>query len=167
MLLWQVGVATIPHVFVIATWIWSDEIIYLLVSCNKQLFLCIYGARHVLCLYTCYKTMIQREEGRVKMGKIWCLMDAREKLLITTYQEVNDLIWSYSCCDDENVRDGGNTDLPEQYFLSKTNMKSWEWDIFMHNKSIVIRKYNCEALCKIGNMNEIRTPSKESKGTEK
>ena len=41
---------------------------------------------------------------------------AREKLLITTYQEVNDLFRSNTCCDDENVRDGGNTDLPEQHF---------------------------------------------------
>ena len=41
---------------------------------------------------------------------------AREKLLITTYQEVNDLFRSNTCCDDENVRDGGNTGLPEQHF---------------------------------------------------
>ena len=41
---------------------------------------------------------------------------AREKLLITIYQEVNDLFRSNTRCDDENVRDGGNTDLPEQHF---------------------------------------------------
>ena len=48
-----------------------------------------------------------------------CLMDARDKLLITTYQEVNDLIRSNTRCDDENVRDGGNTNLPEQHFSLK------------------------------------------------
>ena len=40
----------------------------------------------------------------------------REKLLITTYQEVNDQHWSNTCCDDENVRASGTTDLPEQHF---------------------------------------------------
>ena len=45
----------------------------------------------------------------------------RRKLLITTYQEVNDQLWSNTCCDDENARIGGNTDLPEQHFLSKWN----------------------------------------------
>ena len=44
---------------------------------------------------------------------------AGEKLLITTYQEVNDLFRSNTRCDDENVRDGGNTDLPEQHFHQK------------------------------------------------
>jgi hypothetical protein len=43
----------------------------------------------------------------------------REKLLITTYQEVNDLTRSNTCCDDEIVRAGGNTSLPEQHFLFK------------------------------------------------
>ena len=37
-LLWQASVATGPHVFVIATCIRSELIIYLLVSCNKQFF---------------------------------------------------------------------------------------------------------------------------------
>ena len=53
-------------------------------------------------------------------------MDAREKLLITTYQEVNDLFRSNTRCDDENVRDGGNTNLPEQHFSSNFKMKIWE-----------------------------------------
>jgi len=37
MLLWQVNVAINPHVFVIATSVWSVSIKYLLVNCNKQL----------------------------------------------------------------------------------------------------------------------------------
>jgi hypothetical protein len=53
-LLWQASVATSPHVFVIATCIWSKEIIYLLVSCNKQFSSAIPGARHLPCLYTSY-----------------------------------------------------------------------------------------------------------------
>jgi hypothetical protein len=40
----------------------------------------------------------------------------REKLLITTYQEVNDPHRSNTCCDDEIERVSGNTDLPEQHF---------------------------------------------------
>ena len=55
----------------------------------------------------------------MKTREMSCLMDAREKLLITTYQEVNDLFRSNTRCDDENVRDGGNTDLPEQHFHQK------------------------------------------------
>ena len=51
-LLWQASIATSPLVFVIATCIWSEEIIYLLVSCNKQLFSCICGARHLSDLFT-------------------------------------------------------------------------------------------------------------------
>jgi hypothetical protein len=45
-----------------------------------------------------------------------------EKLLITIYQEVNDLVWSKSCCDDENLRTGDNTGLPEQPF----NNSKWK-----------------------------------------
>ena len=50
----------------------------------------------------------------------------REKLLITTYQEVNDLFRSNTRCDDENVRVGSNTDLPEQHFsiIKKTARKA-------------------------------------------
>jgi hypothetical protein len=48
-----------------------------------------------------------------------CTRDWREKLLITTYQEVNDQLWSNTCCDDENERSSGNTGLPEQHFQSK------------------------------------------------
>ena len=59
---------------------------------------------------------MKRNEREVKTREMSCPMDAREKLLITTYQEVNDLFRSNTRCDDENVRDGGNTDLPEQHF---------------------------------------------------
>ena len=41
----------------------------------------------------------------------------RENLLIKTYQEVIDQLWSNACCDDDNVQMGGNTDLPEQHFF--------------------------------------------------
>ena len=51
-LLWQASVATGPHVFVIATCIRSELIIYLLVSCNKQLSKRASCARYSLCLYT-------------------------------------------------------------------------------------------------------------------
>jgi len=45
-----------------------------------------------------------------------CSLLHREKLLITTYQEVNDLFRSNTRCDDENERAGSNTSLPEQHF---------------------------------------------------
>ena len=51
-LLWQTSVATGPHVFVIATCIRSELIIYLLVSCNKQLSTRTASARYVGCLDT-------------------------------------------------------------------------------------------------------------------
>ena len=61
------------------------------------------------------------EEGKkkklyVKTEEISCSTHRREKLLITTYQEVNDQLWSNTCCDDEIVRAGSNTSLPEQHF---------------------------------------------------
>ncbi len=40
----------------------------------------------------------------------------REQLLITTFQEVDDLDRSETCCDDESERMSGNADLPEQHF---------------------------------------------------
>jgi hypothetical protein len=49
-----------------------------------------------------------------------CSTEYSESLLITTYQEVNDQKQSNFCCDDENVRAGGNTSLPEQHFISKS-----------------------------------------------
>jgi hypothetical protein len=52
-----------------------------------------------------------------------CSAKSTEKLLITTYQEVNDLFWSKSRCDDEIVRTGGNTGLPEQHFSYKQHKK--------------------------------------------
>ena len=39
--------------------------------------------------------------------------------LLQLYQEVNDLLRSISCCDDENERIGGDTSLPEQHFYFK------------------------------------------------
>jgi hypothetical protein len=44
-----------------------------------------------------------------------CFGKFSNKSLITTYQEVNDLSRSDTCCNDENVRMGGNTHLPEQH----------------------------------------------------
>ena len=61
-------------------------------------------------------------ERHVKTTKMPCAVDVPEKLLITTYQEVNDLFRSNTRCDDENVRIGGNIDLPEQHF-HQNNMK--------------------------------------------
>ncbi len=123
MLLWQASVATSPHVFVIATCIWSELIIYLLVSCNKQFFSTIYRARHLPCLYTYLLSFCTDFSVCVKTQKMSCPLYWREKLLITTYQEVNDQLWSNTCCDDENVRAGGNTSLPEQHFLTNINEK--------------------------------------------
>ena len=40
----------------------------------------------------------------------------RDKLLITTYQEVKDTFRSNTCCDDENEQTGSDTSLPEQQF---------------------------------------------------
>ena len=52
----------------------------------------------------------------VRTAEMSCSQQRREKLLITTYQEVNDRLRSKTRCDDENVRVGSNTDLPEQHF---------------------------------------------------
>ena len=52
MLLWQSSVATRPLIFVIATCIWSELIIYLLVSCNKQLVQSLTDRQHQLCPIT-------------------------------------------------------------------------------------------------------------------
>lgn len=56
-LLWQISVATDPHVFVIATCMWSAEIIYLLVSCNKRPFSSFSCVWHLSCLDT-YSTSV-------------------------------------------------------------------------------------------------------------
>ncbi len=53
-LLWQTSVATGPHIFIIATCIWSVKIIYLLVKCNKQSVWSPVGPRHLCSLYTFY-----------------------------------------------------------------------------------------------------------------
>ena len=58
-LLWQISVTTDPHIFVIATCIWSELIIYLLVSCNKQLSSSVACARYLSCL----DTSSRRTEG--------------------------------------------------------------------------------------------------------
>ncbi len=47
----QASVTTSPHVFVIATCIWSELIIYVLVSCNKQLYSTIQRPQHLPSLY--------------------------------------------------------------------------------------------------------------------
>jgi len=47
-------------------------------------------------------------------------------LLITTYQEVNDLFRSKTRCDDENVRVDSNIDLPEQHFSTTKKKKKEE-----------------------------------------
>ncbi len=118
-LLWQASIATSPHVFVIATCIWSELIIYLLVSCNKQFFSRTHRARHLSCLCTFYSLRTWGYPVCVKTWEMSCPLWSREKLLITTYQEVNDQLWSNTCCDDENVRAGSNTSLPEQHFFIK------------------------------------------------
>jgi hypothetical protein len=53
----------------------------------------------------------------VKTIQMSRLMEYVDSLLITIYQEVNDLLRSNTCCDDENERTGGNTGLPEQHFF--------------------------------------------------
>jgi hypothetical protein len=40
--------------------------------------------------------------------------------LLQLTKEVNDLLRSNTCCDDENMRIGGNTSLPEQHFFLTT-----------------------------------------------
>ena len=122
-LLWQISVATDPRVFVIATWMWSEMIIYLLVSCNKQLFSSFACARIFRCLHTS-NSQRERASGRcVGTRERSCASERWEKLLITTYQEVNDHLWSHTRCDDENVRIGGDTDLPEQHFSNQITMQ--------------------------------------------
>jgi hypothetical protein len=47
------------------------------------------------------------------------MTEERKQLLITTYQEVIDLLESKTRCDDENVWIGVYTDLPEQHSFNK------------------------------------------------
>ncbi len=89
-LLWQVSVATNPLIFVIATFSRSVLIIYLLVSCNKQLFSRMREARHLTCLYTFHLFLHFSATRCVKTKKMSRPTDSLRKLLITTYQEVND-----------------------------------------------------------------------------
>ena len=101
-------------------------IIYLLVSCNKQLFSTFACARQLSRVST-HRPNTLLEENKQRMcrdiEKRSRARERREKLLITTYQEVNDHLWSHTRCDDENVRIGGDTDLPEQHFHSKRKYK--------------------------------------------
>ena len=73
-LLWQASVATSPHVFVIATCIRSDLIIYLLVSCNKQFSTQASCARCSRCLYT-YRS----DRGRQREAHSDTQRQAKEK----------------------------------------------------------------------------------------
>ena len=98
-------------------------IIYLLVSCNKQLFSTFACARPLSCPDTSTTCSLSLTVRCVETSKYSSASERREKLLITTYQEVNDHLWSHSRCDDENARIGGNTDLPEQHFHSKRKYK--------------------------------------------
>ncbi len=116
LLLWQASVATSPHIFVIATCIWSDLIIYLFVICNKQLFSFSYGTGVFSCPYTFLLSSSYLPMICVKTQYRLCVICSWEKVLITNYKEVNDQIWSNTCCDDENERASGNTSLPEQHF---------------------------------------------------
>ena len=69
MLLWQTSVVTNPHDFVIATCIWSELIIYLLIRCNKQSFLWMCGAWHLVCSYSYYARKIECKNEMCKNGK--------------------------------------------------------------------------------------------------
>ena len=162
MLLWQVGVTTIPHFFVIATWIWSDEIIYLLVSCNKQLFSYIDWVRLVWCPYTCCKTRREREErGTCKDGKNVMPNEYTRKV---AYYNLPRGKWSHLIIFTLRWRKraGWWQHRPARatLFIKK---KSWKRDICFHNNSIVISKYNWEALYKNETMTGTRTLPKESK----
>jgi len=53
----------------------------------------------------------------VETYEILCARCRQGELLITTYQEINDLFWSNTCCNDENVQVDRNIDLPEQQFF--------------------------------------------------
>jgi hypothetical protein len=94
-----------------------------LVSCNKQPVWRPSAARHLVCLYTYYIDKTGRRRKPVRTRALSRPAGSSEKLLITIYQEVNDLHWSNTCCDDENERTGGNTSLPEQHFFLIKNDK--------------------------------------------
>jgi hypothetical protein len=147
-LLWQTSVATSPLIFVIATCIWSVKIIYLLVSCNKQFFWGSCRSRHHACPHTFSPSSCLIDVVCVKTSQMSCLAGSAEKLLITTYQEVNDLHWSNTCCDDENVRIGGNTSLPEQHFW-KTNKKWSRYSMTFRSCSVYWNKKNIILLVSI------------------
>ena len=85
MLLWQSSVATRPHVFVIATCIWSELIIYLLVSCNKQLSSLVCCARHLHCLYTFHSFAYRdKRTQQARTSERHITYTAQRTLLITT-----------------------------------------------------------------------------------
>jgi hypothetical protein len=143
-LLWQTSVATSPLIFVIATCIWSVKIIYLLVNCNKQFFWGSCRSRHHACPHTFLPSFCLIDMVCVKTSQMSCLTGSAEKLLITTYQEVNDLYWSNTCCDDENEWTGGNTSLPEQHFWktnkewSRDSMIFWSCSVYWNKKNIIL-----------------------------
>jgi len=52
-----------------------------------------------------------------------CSTCCRQKLLIPIYQEVNDQLWSSTCCDEEIVRASSNASLPKQHFHLRIKQK--------------------------------------------
>jgi len=71
-LLWQISVTTHPHVFVIATCIWSGEIVYLLVNCNKRFVWKFTKTRHLLGFYIFHIDWIERKTTCVRTGEnLW------------------------------------------------------------------------------------------------
>jgi len=84
MLLWQVSVATSPHVFVIATCIWLEWIIYLLVSWNKQLYWRVCQTRHLFRFYTYRIDSNERKKECVRTWESMCTIGEWKQLLITT-----------------------------------------------------------------------------------
>ena len=135
-LLWQANVITDPHVFVIATCIRSELIIYLLVCRNKQLPPRISWAWDLGCLDTSrsrrrtHSDIIRAtERERKRRERVGTIRkpyseDSWRTFVITTYREANDQIRSNTGCDDENEQTSGDTCLPEQHIsILKMNEK--------------------------------------------
>ena len=122
-LLWQTNENISPHVFVIATCIWSENSIYLFVSCNKQTFSWVFETRHLHAPYT-FRARAREEKKKSAATKTMsCLRVEHRRLLITFYQEVCGRFRSNTCCDDENVRVDDDISLPEQHFFPNAMWK--------------------------------------------
>jgi len=90
--------------------------LYLLVSCNKQFFSTLLRARHFGCPDTLISCNSERTQAMGKNSRDVVLSTTSRKIAYYNLPRGKDRLRSKTRCDDENVRVGSNTDLPEQHF---------------------------------------------------